>query len=66
MRLEGKRVVGRYLTTFIIFGINTGCRSGEMLGLEWSRVDFEHNRIRLEASHTKTKKGPVCTLKQSS
>ncbi len=38
----------------------TGCRSDEMLGLEWSRVDLENNRIRLEASHTKTEK--ACTV----
>ena len=34
-----------FLATFVILGINTGCRSGEMLGLEWSRVDFENNRV---------------------
>ena len=54
-----------YLTTFIILGINTGCRSGEMLGLEWSRVDLENNRIRLEATHTKTKKARTVPLNPS-
>ncbi len=54
-----------YLTTFVILGINTGCRSGEMLGLEWSRVDLENNRIRLEASHTKTKKARTVPLNPS-
>ena len=60
-----KTFQGLYLKTFIILGIHTGCRSGEMLGLEWSRVDFENNRIRLEASHTKTKKARTIPLNQA-
>ena len=36
-----------------------------MLGLEWSRVDLENNRIRLEASHTKTKKARTVPLNPS-
>jgi len=31
----------------------TGCRKGELLGLEWSRVDFDANVIRLRESDTK-------------
>lgn len=43
----------------------TGCRSGEMLGLEWSRVDLENNRIWLQASHTKTKKAHTALYQQA-
>jgi len=60
-----KTFKGLYLQTFIILGIHTGCRSGEMLGLEWSRVDFDNNRIRLEASHTKAKKARTVPLNQA-
>ena len=44
-----------YLKDFIVLALNTGCRSGELLGLEWDRVDFVNKQIRLEAEHTKTK-----------
>jgi len=51
-----------YLRDFIILGLHTGCRSGELLGLEWNRVDLKNNRIRLEAEHTKTKKARTLPL----
>lgn len=35
--------------------MNTGCRRGELLGLEWSRVDFTHRLLFLAARHTKTR-----------
>ncbi|CAK0780350.1 single-strand DNA-binding protein [Gammaproteobacteria bacterium] len=43
-----------YLSDIIIVALHTGMRRGEMLGLEWSRVDFHAGLIHLEASHTKT------------
>jgi len=43
-----------HLPDFIRLAINTGCRKGELLGLEWSRVDFDERVIRLEGTHTKT------------
>jgi integrase len=46
----------RHLPAFIQLGLNTGCRSGELLGLEWNRVDLHANLIHLEAQHTKTAK----------
>ena len=52
----------QYLKDFIILGLHTGCRSGELLGLEWHRVDLKYNRIRLEAEHTKTKKARTIPL----
>ena len=45
-----------YLVDFIDLALNTGCRRGELLGLEWTRVDFGQGLIHLEASHTKAKK----------
>ena len=34
--------------------LNTGCRKGELLGLEWTRVDVANALIHLAADHTKT------------
>jgi integrase len=28
----------------------TGCRRGEVMGLKWSRVDFENNKIRIDSA----------------
>lgn len=45
-----------YLADFIRLALNTGCRSGEMLGLEWTRVDLNRRLFRLDEIHTKTKR----------
>ncbi|MBF0627850.1 MAG: site-specific integrase [Magnetococcales bacterium] len=45
-----------HLVDFLILALNTACRSGELMGLEWERVDFDNNLIYLEAQHTKTRK----------
>ncbi len=50
---EGK---APHLADFIRLGLNTGCRRGELLGLEWSRVDLDAGLITLNAQHTKTGK----------
>lgn len=42
-----------YLGDFIRLAVNTGCRRGELLGLEWERVDMAAGLIRLEARNTK-------------
>ena len=39
------------------FGINTGCRKGEALGITWDDIDFEKNII----SFTKAKRVRTCT-----
>lgn len=44
------------LADFIRLAIHTGCRSGELLGLEWRRVDMSRRLIYLDAEHTKTAK----------
>lgn len=41
------------LGSFIQLALNTGMRLNEMLKLEWSRVDIELRRIRLDGAHTK-------------
>lgn len=42
-----------YLPDFIVVALHTGCRSGELLGLEWQRVDLQAGLIHLEGHHTK-------------
>lgn len=49
-----------HLPDFIRLGLYTGMRRGEMLGLEWSRVDFREGLIYLEGQHQKNgKRGSV-------
>jgi integrase len=42
-----------HLADFITVALHTGCRSGELLGLEWRRVDLSRGLILLEGEHTK-------------
>jgi len=46
----------QWLPDFIRLGLHTGMRRGEMLGLEWRRVDLQEGLIYLEASHQKNGK----------
>lgn len=41
---------------FVRLALNTGCRRGELLGLEWSRVDLECNLLHFEAQHVKSRR----------
>jgi integrase len=43
-----------YLADFITVALHTGMRKGEILGLEWRRVDLQAGLIHLEGQHTKT------------
>lgn len=45
-----------HLADFIHLALHTGCRKGELLGLEWSRVDLQANLVYLDSNHTKTGK----------
>jgi len=45
-----------HLADYIRLAIHTGCRKGELLGLEWPRVDIDSNLLYLEPKHTKTGK----------
>lgn len=49
---------GDLLADFIELAVHTGCRRGELLGLEWSRVTLERDKeaITLNARHTKSGK----------
>jgi integrase len=53
---EAERARRPHLPVFIRLALNTGCRRGELLGLEWNRVDIQHKKILLEARHTKTRR----------
>jgi len=53
-----------YLADFIRLALYTGCRRGELLGLEWSRVDLQRNVIHLQAQHTKSAAPRVIPLCQ--
>ncbi len=45
-----------HLGDFIRLALHTGMRCGEILGLEWSRVDLWNGLIHLDGIHTKTGK----------
>ena len=45
-----------YLADFVVFGLNTGMRKQEILGLEWSRVDLANRLIYLRPEDTKGKR----------
>lgn len=45
-----------HLPPLIRLALNTGMRRGEMLGLEWRRVDLKGNMIHLEGAQTKSGK----------
>lgn len=45
-----------HLPNFIRLALNTGCRKGELLGLEWARVDLRGNTPRIRLEHTKNGK----------
>lgn len=44
-----------HLAPFIQLAVNTGMRKGEILGLEWSRVDLARREIYLKPEHQKSK-----------
>ena len=56
--LEAARLMPRapHLADFIVLGINTGMRPGEMLALEWSRVELGNHRIMLGVDDQKARK----------
>ena len=54
-----------YLPDFIRLALHTGCRSGELLGLEWSRVDLKEGLFYLEGRHTKSGKRRSVPLNQT-
>ncbi len=55
-----------HLADFIRLALNTGCRAGELLGLEWRRVDLQAGLIHLEPDHTKVGKRRSIPMNQTS
>lgn len=45
-----------HLVNFIRLALYTGCRRGELLGLEWLRVDLDQGLLYLQGDHTKSGK----------
>jgi integrase len=56
VRMAGQDPRALHLAAFIRLALHTGCRKGELLGLEWRRVDLQSCLIYLEAENTKTAK----------
>jgi integrase len=56
LRAAGRDYRARHLPDFIRLALHTGCRKGELLRLEWRRVDLQAGLIYLEAEHTKSGK----------
>jgi integrase len=54
-----------HLSDFIRLALNTGCRRGELLGLEWRRVDLQRGLLYLEADHTKSGRRRYVPLNQA-
>ncbi|MFO1432451.1 MAG: site-specific integrase [Candidatus Competibacteraceae bacterium] len=54
-----------HLLDYILIALNTGMRSGEILSLEWDRVDFKQDRILLGANHRKNGKPGMVPLNQT-
>lgn len=54
-----------YLPDFIVVALHTGCRAGELLGLEWQRVDLQAGLIHLEGHHTKAGRRRSVPLNQT-
>jgi integrase len=45
------------LKPLFVAGYHSGCRSGELTGLQWSAVNFDRGYIELEAARTKNEEG---------
>lgn len=56
IQAAGQDYKAKHLPDFIRLGLHTGMRRGEMLGLEWRRVDLKEGLIYLEAENQKNGK----------
>jgi integrase len=54
-----------HLSDFIALALHTGCRKGELLGLEWDRVDLQGRYFHLGGSDTKTGKRRSIPINQT-
>lgn len=44
------------LKAIILLAVDSGMRRGEILKLRWSDIDFEHGKVNIVGSHTKTER----------
>lgn len=49
----GREAQAQHLPDFIRLALHTGCRKGEMLGLEWTRVDLVQRLLYLQGENTR-------------
>ena len=45
--LEKEPLKWQFITHLLLV---TGCRRGEIMGLQWEKVDFDHNRVKIDKS----------------
>lgn len=55
-------VAGPWLQRLIIAALDTGCRRGELLALQWSDVDLAKGQITIRAENAKTRRGRVLPI----
>lgn len=60
--LEIRRALPEEIRPVITFAYFTGCRRGEILGLQWSQVDMMERIVRLEPGETKNDDGRTIPL----
>ena len=65
LEAAGQESKAPHLSDFITLALHTGMRSGEILGLEWRRVDLQQGRILLEATNQKSGKPGMIPLNQT-
>ncbi len=56
------RAVPEHLRAPLTFAYYTGCRRGEILGLQWPQVDLDRHIVRLNAGETKSGEGRLLPL----
>lgn len=52
LRLASEENVSPFAIAAIRFLILSGCRSGEVLNLQWDWIDWDHNLVKLPDSET--------------
>jgi integrase len=53
------------LHPLVLLGVETGMRCGELLGLEWARIDLSRGVITLASRNTKSKRSRVIPMRQA-
>lgn len=54
-----------WLAPFIVLAVNTGMRRGELLGLEWRRVDLDAGLVYLDPEHQKGRRSSTVPLNKA-